>query len=252
MSIWKYVGDEILFSAELVRHEEAAFHALAFKDAINEYTLQLKKKEELAILSLKGAIWGAGFPVMNAEVSPLLGDGKSAISDFLGPCIDQGFRLCSLADTRRIPISVDVAFMLASTIFAAGTKLKLQCEEPTSHKGVPYQYPNIWIDRLDGDRSEEDELLERRKARDPGGIKPYLDELFAKGIQALKSPFIITDPDPLFNQVPAKMNETREKLRQTVLDETYTSKTEVDPTGAPNQPPEPKLPNQPPQAGQSV
>ncbi len=242
MSVWKFVGDEILFSAELFRHEAAAYHSVAFIEAINEYTAQLKKKPELAALSLKGTIWGAGFPVSNVEVAPKLGDGQSAPQDYLGPCVDQGFRLCSLADARRIPLSVDIAYMLATTVFRTNAPMKVQCEEPKPHKGVPLSYPHIWLDRLHGKESEEDKILGRRTARDPSGIKPYLEDLFAEKRPGLFKPFLTGDPSNLFNKIPKDMQDTREKLLQVTAEQTYSVK-ETAATAKPGKaPPAPKLP----------
>jgi len=242
MAVWKFVGDEILFSAQIERHEAVAFHAIAFRDAINEYTAQLKKKPEHAALSLKGTFWGAGFPVSNVEVAPKLGDGESAPRDYLGPCVDQGFRLCALADVRRIPISVDIAYMLATTTFHGQSPLKVQCEEPKPHKGVPLPYPHIWLDRLDGRESQEDKILERRPVMDPSRLKPYLEELFTEKRPGLFKPFLVNDPSGLFNTIPPEMAETWEKLLQLAAERTY-SVNETATTAAPGKaPPLPTLP----------
>lgn len=237
MAVWKFVGEEILFVAELNRHEEAAYHVLAFKEAINQYSLQLKQKPELAGLSLKGTVWGAGFPVMNVEVAPKLGDGEGASSprDYLGPCIDQGFRLCSLADVRRIPLSIDIAYFLASTNLNLGErfKIKVQCEEPRNHKGVPFPYPHIWLDREDGKRTNEDDILRRPPLYDPSNIKSYLDELFRRKQPGLFRPFIVTDPSVLFHRIDEEMNTKRSRMLQTVdAESSYVS-------GEPNAPASP-------------
>lgn len=243
MSVWKFVGDEILFSAEIGRHEAVAYHVVAFRDAINEYSEQLRKKSELSALSLKGTIWGAGFPVTNAEVTTKLADGQGSLKDFLGPCVDQGFRLCALADPRRIPISVDIAYMLATTTFSSTSPIKLQCEEPKPHKGVPFAYPHIWIDRRNGKETAEDKLLGRRPLLDPGGIKDYLEELFAESRPGMFKPFLVEDPSGLFKNVPEAMNATRDKLLRAAAERTYTE-DELAVTAMPGtRPPVPTLPS---------
>lgn len=244
MAVWKFVGDEILFATEIDRHEELAFHAVAFKNAINEYTLQLKKKSELAALSLKGTMWGAGFPVTNAEVATKVGGGDNGLQDYLGPCVDQGFRLCSLADVRRIPVSVDVAYMLATTNFAGQSPLKMQCEEAKPHRGMSLPYPHIWLDRLDGMVSEEDKLLQHRSLHDPSDFKPYLEELYQQRRPGLFKPFLIKDPSQLFNQVPVDIEETRKKLLSATAERTYDTDAEPDAGCNKASPPDPKLPEQ--------
>jgi hypothetical protein len=242
MSVWKFVGDEILFSAELESHEAAAHHVTAFRNAINEYTEQLRKKPELATLSLKGTIWGAGFPVSNAEVATELGEGKAVLRDYLGPCVDQGFRLCALADVRRIPLSVDIAYMLATTLFRDSSTLKLQCEEPKSHKGVPQSYPHIWLDRRPNGESQEDKILGRRPLLVPGDLRQYLDELYREGRPGLFKPFIVGDRSDLFNVVPPEMGATRRQLMQMSAERTYTPDAPSTTAQTASDTPDPKLP----------
>lgn len=240
MRVWKFIGDEILFATELTRHEEVAHHMLAFKDAINEYSNQLKKKRDLS-LALKGTMWGAGFPVTNAEVTPILGDGTSTPNDYLGPCIDQGFRLCAHADARRIPVSVDLAYMVARTGLASNVPLVFQCDEPKSHKGVSYLYPHICLDRLNEERSAEDKILNRREPVNLHDLQTYLEEIYQKG--TLFKPFIISDPSRNFNQPPDWMVETRDNMLRTAAESAYHG-TESAASGTKTQPPPPQLPQE--------
>ena len=218
MRVWKYVGDEILFVAELDRHEAAAHHVIAFRTAITQYSRELSEGQHRHPLGLKGAVWGAGFPVMNVEVAPKLGSEERAISDYLGPCIDQGFRLCRLADQRRIPISADIMYMLATTQYPASIKLRIHCEEPQEHKGVAAPYPFFWLDRVDGGQSEEDKILKRREDYAPSQLMPYLQELFGRSVAPLHRPFIESDPSEMFKRVPMELMKLREELRIATVD----------------------------------
>lgn len=242
MSVWKFVGDEILFCAEIKRHEAVAFHVVAFRDAVNSYSEQLKKKAELSSLSLKGTIWGAGFPVTNAEVITRLNGGREELRDYLGPCIDQGFRLCSLADSRRVPISVDIAYMLATTTLDEGAKLKVQCEEPRFHKGMPAAYPHIWIDRTPGIATAEDKILGRRPVCGPSALKAYLEEIYAERRPGLFKPFLVDDPSEFFRGVPEEMKRTRERLSQSEAEQTYTGEVTQATSRPADSPPAPSLP----------
>lgn len=94
------------------------------------------------ILDVKATIWWAGFPISNRELllSRDLHDldrqlsstdpryrnllilktalergiygSESVLTDYLGPSIDIGFRLCELAKPNRAPVYVEVAYIL--------------------------------------------------------------------------------------------------------------------------------------------
>lgn len=246
MSVWKFVGDEILFSATLDRHEAVVFHVVAFREAINEYTAQLKRKPELASLSLKGTMWGAGFPVTNVEVNTKLGQGnESDICDYIGPCVDQGFRLCSLADSRKIPLSVDLVYLMANTKLYDNAKIMLRCDEPQSHKGVPLKYPHIWLDRRNEGETEEDRILGRRKSFRPSELVQYIDELYSEKRPGLFKPFIVTDAVDFFKKVPPEIEETRKRLLQESADQSYTASSVAGTPKPSEAPPTPTLPNSP-------
>lgn len=252
MRVWKYIGDEILFVAELTRHEQVAFHVMAFKDALNEYALQFKKKPGQAGLALKGAIWGAGFPVSNAQVAPRRDGETHGVEDYLGPCVDQGFRLCSLADSRRVPLSVDIAYMLALIPLSTGHAFHVSCEEPKSHKGVPAPYPHIWLDRLDGKQTQEDLILHRKQTRKIGELRDYLDEVYAASRPGLFRPFIEGDPSPHFNVIPPNLSATRQRLIDDSGDKFADPHTAPAPLSAPEVPPEAPAIPAPPNGASSV
>lgn len=161
--VWKFVGDELLFSTVLERHEHTAIHVLTFKNAISRYSQFLNEKYKT--LGLKGTIWGADFPLLNVEVETKVSATSVVAIDFLGPSVDLGFRLAQYADRRRIPISADVALFLSSCLTSpkAGKAIKLLAEPPKSLKGVNdnVPYPLICVDRRDGEQTTEDKLLNR-------------------------------------------------------------------------------------------
>jgi hypothetical protein len=239
MEVWKFAGDEILFVAELVRHEEAVYHVLALKSALNAYSDKLAHKG----LGLKGTVWGAGFPVMNVQVTTSSApDGMSA-RDFLGPSIDLGFRLATLADRRRIPISADIAaFLLAARRGPVVKALHILVDPPQALKGIDAAggYPILWVDRRDGRETPEDRLLHRPRRCDPDALAEYLDEQFRAGTAGLMRPFIERDKTGQFADIPAEFVARRDALVSNDLDLRYdTDSQESDPSTVGTVPPLP-------------
>jgi hypothetical protein len=106
VELWKYNGDEILFYAKISSWDEALNHVKRFRDAIEKNNSPENK------YPVKGAVWTAGFPIRNFILR------KPAINndciDFIGPDIDLGFRIATLANRDRIAISPELALGLIS------------------------------------------------------------------------------------------------------------------------------------------
>ncbi|MGH7039476.1 MAG: hypothetical protein ACREE1_15200 [Stellaceae bacterium] len=143
VSVWKFMGDEVIFAAAPASPEEvtllmrAHFNAMAAYEA--EYLADLP-------LRLKGSAWLACFPAPNIEIEvPELarGGGKTQ-TDFIGPDIDLGFRLGKFAWPATVTVSLD----LLDVVLNAGNRdlmdFFLVGREPL--KGVLFgrPYPAIW------------------------------------------------------------------------------------------------------------
>lgn len=103
--LWKALGDELIFVAEVLRMEDLPPILKAFRETIQRWNLDFESKG----ISIKGAAWLAGFPVMN---SAIVGDDVDHL-DFLGLSMDVGFRLGHHATPRRFMLSVELAYVLA-------------------------------------------------------------------------------------------------------------------------------------------
>lgn len=223
MKVWKLVGDEVLLYADIKQHEHVLFHAIAFKDALNEYSEKLGKKG----LALKGAIWGAGFPVMNVAVEVTVSASGDKAIDFLGPSVDLGFRLAAMADDRRIPISADIAHFLRyakANSSDVGRKATIFVDPPQVLKGIQAGrgYPILWLDRLDGKETNEDKLLGRSRNSDINDVlRDYLAEKFQAKSVGLTRPFIEGDKSADFSQIPQEFVDWRERLMADDPDEQY-------------------------------
>lgn len=107
-TVWKLLGDEILFTA--VVHDEFGVHGLtrAFYRVLCELDDDYFHKY---YLRLKGAGWTAGFPIRNTEIKPV--ENLLKDPDYIGPDIDIGFRICKVARPGRMTVSLDLADLLA-------------------------------------------------------------------------------------------------------------------------------------------
>ena len=228
--LWKSLGDELIFTAEIKRREQVSHLLAAFRDALQNAMELWKKRSEQHGLLLKGAAWLAGFPVGNAEIplesaNPRLVDG----SDYIGPQVDTGFRIKEHASPRQLALSADLAYLLVS---AGSGPLRLFYEGDTSLKGVMRgkPYPVIWLDCSSADPGsgpgseqipvalhELQDTLLGRKCADPGILQRYLRLWFEERRGVLPVPFIYLDPFEGF-QPPARYEENRARVERELQD----------------------------------
>lgn len=224
--LWKSLGDELIFTAE-IRHRSSVACLLDAFRATLPLAMDNWRQNGNAGLPLKGAAWLAGFPVGNGEIplfspSPVrpgvsLTDGR----DYIGPQVDTGFRVKEHASPRRLALSADLAWLLVSS----GAKhLPLYYEGELPLKGVikGRPYPVVWIDCAEP-RPESnqpvalhhfhDDLL-GRKPVNHDLLRAYLKHWFEEKKGTLPVPFIHTDPFEEFTPPPHY-----EQLRDAVVRE---------------------------------
>lgn len=221
---------------KILFHETDIFESGGARD--NEY-LQIRKKQyEHSSLDVKGTIWSAGFPISNREVvvdAPNLPDSQDFLGedpylrnlflveksrqvpigepspytqDFIGPSVDTGFRLSSIANPRKLIVSAEIAFIVAQSrglnlnSLSAGCGLKrdfcLGFDGRKAFKGVAggSAYPVFWIDSgtAEGLSVLEDDLLPRNTGIDLEKVEEYLATFFRRQYLFLRTPTIL---DPL-------------------------------------------------------
>lgn len=144
--IWKMLGDELLFVQALEKADEARVLLDAFRPALAHWNKEVAEGTSRGRLFVKGAAWLAGFPIANAVIDA--GDGRE---DYVGPSIDAGFRIARLATRRRLPVSVDLAWLLLH--LRPATSLPLHFDGPALLKGVAEEtgYPSLWLEVGDSD-----------------------------------------------------------------------------------------------------
>jgi len=113
VSVWKVIGDEIVFQAEPRTAEEALLLTEAFYRTVVTYDARLFERWPLRI---RGCIWAARFPDRNIAIEIReMADmgGGDAYADYLGPDIDLGFRLSPHAHFGQVIMSMNLAEVLA-------------------------------------------------------------------------------------------------------------------------------------------
>ncbi len=250
ITLWKILGDELIFTVELVKRRHAALFLHAFGCALREAEAewQLKRsKDGRPRLALKGTAWIAGFPVGNAEV-PLDGRDETATGgffDYIGPQIDTGFRLKEHATPRKLMLAADLAFLIVATAGHKPLPFHLHFHGDQVLKGVLREkpYPLVWMD-CDGHparpgrraaaslNASKDKLLERRPAQ-PARLMTYL-RLWLEDA-GLRLPFVHGDSAP-----PCKPGPNYHKQLQTAtadLRQNFTAEKSSDGKGKNEAPP---------------
>ncbi|MBF0187587.1 MAG: hypothetical protein HQL50_06640 [Magnetococcales bacterium] len=153
--VWKLIGDEILFKTELETLEQVPFIMNAFVRTLADWDDRLTAneggiygdlscfpKETLPNLGVKGAAWLAGFPVGNASIE--IGSGHE---DFLGPSIDLAGRLPAIASRQRMPLSVELAYVLVKGVNHSSLPMTIHNGGSEPFKGMydGAEYPRFYL-----------------------------------------------------------------------------------------------------------
>jgi hypothetical protein len=136
--LWKALGDELIFVAEVRQMADIPAILNAFRRRIQVWNHKFEGKR----VFIKGAAWLAGFPVMN---SAIIGDETDHL-DFIGLSMDVGFRLCHQASSRRFVLGVELAYVLA--VLGSELFFEMQYSGKEILKGVlrDRPYPILWLD----------------------------------------------------------------------------------------------------------
>lgn len=155
LETWKFLGDEIIFTARIEDFSESLPIVASFRRALIDYRDKLKDMPEL---SAKGAAWLADIGYRNKEIrafsssqSRSSGAFRARDYDFIGQSMDTGFRIASLADVRRMTLSLELALIVAEAERREGTRhLPWAYGKRARLKGVLGQrygeYPLIFLD----------------------------------------------------------------------------------------------------------
>lgn len=125
--LWKVLGDELIYSAVVTDKHDAAIIVQSFIDAIHRTRPVVRGFS--TSLDLKGCAWLADFPARNAEIDldglhdryseqesseQLANESARGVKDYIGPSMDTGFRIAKAASRQRMPLTVELAMVLAA------------------------------------------------------------------------------------------------------------------------------------------
>lgn len=147
-TVWKLLGDEIVFVVELKDGREPAAYLHALRESVREWNSRVREKSrnDYTQLPVKGSAWIAEFPVVNTVVP--ISDGQE---DYVGPSMDAGFRISRLATVRRLSISAELAWLTIKSIPLCKKlprPIDIYFDGRLSIKGIAegIGYPNLWIE----------------------------------------------------------------------------------------------------------
>jgi hypothetical protein len=196
--LWKTNGDELIFIKELGDSRQSLVAVRAWHASLRRYRSEIHqtgdgRTRDKPMPDIKGTVWLAGFPKNNSEVVlPAKFNGEPSVPpdtdqavlaqlkrndlwyrdetsrgelvrDFIGPSIDTGFRLTGLATPRKMIISIDAAWLVATAIKnlpdGKDDRIEFYYEGSAPLKGVlngqPYPILSIGVDRRAFDAEEE-------------------------------------------------------------------------------------------------
>jgi hypothetical protein len=244
-TLWKTVGDEVLFVKILTDHRQLATTVQCWMRAINRMKEFLHG--ESSLLDVKSTCWMAGFPFRNREVvldpnaqfskgwiedyyresGKLLNDfyknpDKSKLAiDYIGPSIDTGFRLSNYSTGRKFVISVDVAYFLSMTqVDGEVCRSDIYYDGSVALKGVlgGSNYPIFWLDMSSSESlARKEDKLKTQYSCDIQDIREYCEAFYNEHSQFTFRPFISGDVGLTLAKKPSWYEEYHEKLVENFL-----------------------------------
>lgn len=229
-AFWKSIGDEVLFVKVLGDHRQVTTTLHCWFRAMERIRTFLK--QENASLDVKCTAWVAGFPYRNREVvigrypnedgrrvenyyqesGKLLNDiykqkdTRGLSVDYIGPSIDLGFRLTNFSSSKKMVVSVDIAYLISMTSFDGEVeRVDLNFEDTQPLKGVMggASYPVFWIN-MSGSHSlavKEDKLRAQTVANRED-VKEYCDAFYQEYASFIFRPFIKGDVGQTLAKMP--------------------------------------------------
>jgi hypothetical protein len=263
-TFWKSIGDEVLFVKVLGDHRQVATTLRCWFHAVERMRSFLKT--ENSSLDVKCTAWVAGFPYRNREVvigrylnkdghrvenyyqesGSLLNtiytgtDGFGLSVDYIGPSIDTGFRLTSFSSSRKMVVSLDVAYLISMTSFDGEVeRIDLNYEGSHPLKGVMggAPYPVFWIN-MSGSHSlaVKEDRLRSQSVANREDVKEYCDAFYEEYSSFTFRPFIKGDVGQTMAKMPPWYDEYHSLLVKNfnLPDYEYSSEeVEQEPIGEP-------------------
>jgi len=121
-SVWKVIGDEIVFIAHPKSAKQAQLLTIAFYNTIINYDNKIFQHWPLRV---RGCCWAAQISNRNRqiEIPEMMGsDREQAYVDYLGPDVDAGFRLAGCVGRGQLIVSSNLVQTLAGLEDSRGVR----------------------------------------------------------------------------------------------------------------------------------
>lgn len=229
--LWKTIGDEVLFTKLITDHRQVAVTLQCWVRTLDRIRAFLTR--DSVRLGVKSTAWLAGFPFRNKEVvlsgdsfsgdapiddyfkenGRLLNkyygsDGSNIVIDYVGPSIDTGFRLTTLASARKLILSLEVAYIMALTSTISDSPIRtinLRYDGQAALKGVlgGSGYPVFWLDLGAGSSAAvlEDKLTSGAPC-DRDAARRFCEAFIAEQ-ELMFLPFVASDTESVLTKRPA-------------------------------------------------
>ncbi len=179
-SVWKVIGDEIVFLAHPKSAREAQLLTNAFYNTVINYDNKIFERWPLRV---RGCCWAAQISNRNRqiEIPEMMGsDSSQTYVDYLGPDVDAGFRLAGCVGRGQLIVSSNLVQLLAGLEQSEGIQFHYIGRKVLKgvYKGRPY--PLFLMTRKDRMprtwewEAEQDEGLLALQKNEP---MPYLEIL---------------------------------------------------------------------------
>lgn len=139
-SVWKVIGDEIVFLAHPKSAREAQLLTNAFYNTVINYDNKIFERWPLRV---RGCCWAAQISKRNRqiEIPEMMGsDSSQTYVDYLGPDVDAGFRLAGCVGRGQLIVSSNLVQLLAGLEESEGIQFHYIGRKVLKgvYKGRPY------------------------------------------------------------------------------------------------------------------
>jgi len=200
-SVWKVIGDEIIFLAHPTSARQTQLLTNAFYNTIINYDNKIFERWPLRV---RGCCWAAQISSRNRqiEIPEMMGsDSSQTYVDYLGPDVDAGFRLAGCVGRGQLMVSSNLVQLLAGLEESEGIQFHYIGRKVLKgvYKGRPY--PLFLMSRADSMpktwewEAEHDEGLVALRKNEPmpypeilelvGQIQTYLNRMCHAMIESL-------------------------------------------------------------------
>lgn len=232
---WRTIGDEIVYFSQI----KDLYHLVEHVKAAITFSKEFNAREHNN-LKIKLTSWIAGFPVNNAlfyeKEQELLAHNSRKIRNyphinFLGPCIDTGFRIAKYSSLDKFVLSIDLTLVLLHYINSnckaiKNNQFKFYFDNEKTVKGINNgRYPIIWLNLKEKDSREF--ILEKKDKCCTETLYKYCIEYMEEN--RIFKPFVIQNQNEIFKYSEQYIKEFN-KVKKVLLFNEEETPSSIEPS----------------------